>query len=111
MQQQEHNHIVTQVVERVEAVYRGQRAVHVNAGDILIIMEGKRAIALSAHKVAKAMGLDGQAVVEHLFENMYCVEPSGTLVLAIYMPEHGLELFAELPARMWMFKGESRYVN
>lgn len=103
--------IESQVVERVEAVYSGQRAVHVSASDILILMEGKRAIANSAQKVAESVGLNGQDVVNHLFGNMYYVEPSGALVMAIYMPEHGLELFAEVPARMWMFKGVSHYLN
>ncbi|UZP68700.1 hypothetical protein N1030_06945 [Desulfovibrio mangrovi] len=103
--------IEAQVVERVEALYEGQRAVHVSASDILILMEGKRAIARSAIKVAEAVGLRGQDVVNNLFDNMYYVEPSGSLVMAIYMPEHGLELFAEVPARMWTFKGQSHYLN
>jgi hypothetical protein len=103
--------IEAMVAERVETVYSGQRVVHVSAADILILMEGKRAIARSAQKVAEAVGVHGQDVVNNLFGNMYYVEPSGTLVMAIYMPEHGLELFAEVPARMWTFKGQSRYLN
>lgn len=96
------------VITLVKSVYAGQRVVHVRSSEILLRIEGKHAITRSAHQVAEETGIIPEDVINHLYSNMYYMEPSGILVLVIMLPEHGMEMVAEVPAHMWMLKSISK---
>ncbi|MCG8531689.1 MAG: hypothetical protein MI749_13635 [Desulfovibrionales bacterium] len=99
------------VIEKIKSEYNATGAIHVDFEDIKLNKEGKDALFKSAVALANRLGLQEMRLQEHLFNNIYYIEPAGPLVVAIFLPDKRIEMFAQMPQSMWTFKLNSRFVN
>ena len=99
------------IIEKIKAEYNASGAIHVDFEDIKLNKEGKDALYKSAETLSERLGLQEVRLQEHLFNNIYYIEPAGPLVVAIFLPERRIEMFAQMPQSMWTFKLNSRFVN
>ena len=99
------------IIEKIKTEYKASGAIHVDSDDIQLNKEGKDALLKSAETLSERFGLKEHNLQEHLFNNIYYIEPAGPLVVAIFLPERRIEMFAQMPQSMWTFKLNSRFVN
>ena len=99
------------VIEKIKTEYNASGAIHVDSEDIQLNKEGKEALSKSAETLAERLGLQRTSLQKHLFNNIYYIEPEGPLVVAIFLPEKRIEMFAQMPQTMWSFKLNDRFAN
>lgn len=99
------------IIEKIKMEYNATGAIHIDSEDIKLNKTGKDALFKSAEALAEKLGLQRNSLQEHLYNNIYYIEPSGPLVVAISLPERQIEMFAQMPESMWSFKLNSRFVN
>lgn len=99
------------IIERIKAEYNAVGAIHVDSEDILLNSKGQDALFKSAEKLAERLGLHRQSLQKHIYNNIYYIEPAGPLVVAIFLPEQEIEMFAQMPQSMWTFRLNRRFAN
>lgn len=86
---------------RLQASYCTQVVVPVPPDSVGLHEAATEMLQQAAEKVAGEAGISPHHVVARMFDNMYRLEPSNTLVLAVAVPERGVELFIEIPSALW----------
>lgn len=86
---------------RVQAMYGWQVAVPVPFDGIGMDGEAAARLREAAAQVAADAGVPVALVARRLFDYAYRLEPTGTLVLLVGVPERGVELFVEMGAQHW----------
>lgn len=86
---------------RVQAMYGWQVAVPVPHDGIGMDGEAAGRLREAAAQVAADAGVPVALVARRLFDYAYRLEPTGTLVLLVGVPERGVELFVEMGAQHW----------
>ncbi|MDR3045304.1 MAG: hypothetical protein LBU75_13730 [Desulfovibrio sp.] len=86
---------------RVQAMYGWQVAVPVPYDGIGMDGEAAARLREAAAQVATDAGVPVALVARRLFDYAYRLEPTGTLVLLVGVPERGVELFVEMGAQHW----------
>lgn len=86
---------------RVQAMYGWQVAVPVPHDGIGMDGEAAGRLREAAAQVAADAGVPVALVARRLFDYAYRLEPTGTLVLVVGVPERGVELFVEMGAQHW----------
>jgi len=86
---------------RVQAMYGWQVAVPVPYDGIGMDGEAAGRLREAAAQVAADAGVPVALVARRLFDYAYRLEPTGTLVLLVVVPERGVELFVEMGAQHW----------
>ncbi|HEU6437733.1 MAG TPA: hypothetical protein VE028_09795 [Nitratidesulfovibrio sp.] len=86
---------------RVQAMYGWQVAVPVPFDGIGMDGEAAARLREAAAQVAADADVPVALVARRLFDYAYRLEPTGTLVLLVGVPERGVELFVEMGAQHW----------
>lgn len=86
---------------RVQAMYGWQVAVPVPYDGIGMDGDAARQLRGAAERVAAEADVPVALVARRLFDYAYRLEPTGTLVLVVGVPERGVELFVEMGAQHW----------
>lgn len=86
---------------RLQAGYGPQVVVPVDPDVVGLHDSATEALQNAAEKVAAQAGIPPQHVAARMFDNIFRLEPSDTLVLVVAVPERGVEMFVEIPAQLW----------
>jgi hypothetical protein len=99
------------IIEKIKIEYNVTGAIHIDYEDIKLNDDGRDALIKSAETLAERLGLHQDNLQQHLYNNIYYIEPAGPLVVAISLPEQKIEMFAQMPQSMWSFRLSNRFVN
>jgi hypothetical protein len=82
----------------------GEIAVPVDPERILLHHEATTVVRSAADQVASESAVTREEIISRLFDNVFRLEPSDTLMLLIELPRHDIEFYVELPSAMWNFR-------
>lgn len=82
----------------------GEIVVPVDPEQILLHQEATTVVRTAADKLASESAVTRDEIISRLFDNVFRLEPSDTLMLLIEVPRHDIEYCLELPSAMWNFR-------
>ena len=82
----------------------GEIVVPVDPEQILLHHEATTVVRSAADQVANESAVTRDEIISRLFDNVFRLEPSDTLMLLIELPRYDIEFYVELPSAMWNFR-------
>lgn len=82
----------------------GEIAVPVDPEQILLHHEATTVVRSAADQVVSESAVTREEIISRLFDNVFRLEPSDTLMLLIELPRHHIEFYVELPSTLWNFR-------
>ncbi len=78
-----------------------QRVVIVDPDRLALHSDAAEVLQQAAQEVAAEAGVPPSVIHDRLFQYVFCLVPSGILVLVLSVPERDVEISVELPSAMW----------